>query len=182
MSIYEGRLLSRIAANNPEIEPLTAATQWPAEKVEATEGLWKSYVVYEGSEVKEEAKKWLEFLTTSQESLQFLQTVPGHLLPPINDDEIVEEYAKDPLLEKHPDDLEVILKSAEIAIDQVGESGAIQDGKVVHDRIVNPYMNQISQRNIISQMVQKVVLEGEDPQAALDWAEAEILNIMESMD
>lgn len=182
MAVYEGRLLSRVATNNPEIEPHTAAVQWPAEKVEATEGLWKSYVVYEGSEVKEEAKKWLEFLTTSQESLQFLQTVPGHLLPPINNEKILAEYAKHPLLEKHPEDLEVILKSAEIAIDQVGESGAIQNGQVVHDRIVNPYMNQISQRNIISQMVQKVVLDGEDPQKALDWAEAEILKIIESMD
>lgn len=71
MSIYEGRLLSRVAENNPEIAPHTEAIQWPAEEVEATEGLWKSYVVFEQSEVKEEAKKWVEFLTTSEYSVEF---------------------------------------------------------------------------------------------------------------
>lgn len=183
MSIYEGRLLSRVAANNPAIEPHTAALQWPAEKVEITEGIWKSYVVYKDSAVKEAAKKWVEFITTGKQSTKFLKTVPGHLLPPTTSPEVMEEYANHPLLQNHKEDFEVIMNSKKIAISQLDEPGVIQNGKVVYDNLVlNPYMGTISSRNVIARMVQSVVLAGMDPQEAINKAEQEILEIMKEMD
>lgn len=181
MAVYMGRLLSHVADNNPEIAEQTAAVQWPAEKVDATGGGWENYVVYKDSEVKEEAMRWLEFLTTTKESVKFLHTAPGHVLPPINDEDILEAYVQHPLLQEHQDDLEVILKSQEFGIETVNEAGVIQDGKVVNDDLVlNPYTNEIIKKNILSQMVQKVIIGGEGPQEAIEWAEKEIMKIMES--
>ncbi len=181
MGIYEGRLLSRVAANNPEIEPHTGALTWPSEKAKVTEGIWKSYVVYKGSEVQEEAKKWVEFITTGKRSTKFLQTVPGHLLPPVQDQEVLDEYAKHPLLQNHPDDFKTIVESQKIAISQLDEPGAIQNGQIIYDRVLNPYMNTISSRDVIAKMVQKVLLGNMDPQQAINEAEAEIEQIMNEM-
>ncbi len=179
MAVYFGRLLSKAATDNPAVEEVTGALQWPAEKLEITGGGYDSYVVYEKSKVKDEAFKWLKYLTTSEAAAQFMLTVPGHILPPFYDENIEKALKEDPLLQKHKEDLDVLVKSQAFSIGATYESGSIQDGKFVPGNMtVNPYLNEIISQNILSQMVQKVVVAGEAPEAALEWADKEIQKIV----
>lgn len=181
MGVYFGRLLSKAAVDNPEVEEHTGALQWPAQKLAITGGGYDSYVVYKDSQVKEEALKWLKYLTTSEAAVQFMLTVPGHILPPYHDETIQNALHQDPLLQKHKDALDVLLDSQAFSISPTYESGSIQDGKFVPgNTIINPYINEVMNKDILSQMVQKVVIMGEAPQAAVDWAEKEIQGIVKA--
>ena len=75
-------------------------------------------MVWEASEVKREAKAFLEFLFTKDKYIEFLHSVPGGMLPVLNDIAKDPSYTNNETITKYSDSIKVIQ-------DQVGVGTAI---------------------------------------------------------
>ena len=68
------------------------------------------------------------------------------------------------------------------SLDFESEAGAVfKDGKVVKSGVVNPYIGSIVARGIPAEVVQRVVLEGEDPAKAAAWGQERMKRVVDDL-
>jgi multiple sugar transport system substrate-binding protein len=79
----------------------------------------------------------------------------------------------DPLIQLHPEDMQVVFDAVAYGRSLGWESP---------DHPPNQYAGALNAANILPQMIQRVVLQGEAPETATAWAKAEILRIQAEVD
>jgi len=105
--------------------------------------------------------------------LPFLRTVPVHLTPPLISYRTSPLYMEDPLIQLHPEDMQVVFDAVEYGRSLGWESP---------DHPPNYYAGALNASNILPQMIQRVLLNDETPEAATAWAMAEILKLQAQVD
>ncbi len=134
-----------------------------------------------GAQYPEAAKKFLIFLLTKDQLVNFSLTNFPHLIPPLRS--IQEDVAQ-----KGADRLGGRVEMARTAFDTTNgmdfdsEAGAtIKDGKLVRSGVLNPYIGPIIARGIPATVLQRVVLNGESPEAAAKWGAEQMKQVVQDL-
>lgn len=184
MDIYAGRLIANVASNTPDLLPKTKAAQRPAGPSGVGVGFANanSFAIAServGARNIELAKKFLVYLLTGDRVVDFSLTAYPHLIPPSA------SLRSDPrLLAGTPelrgrDDLAQANFNLGSAMDFETEAGAtFENGKVQLSGAINSYIGSIVARDVPALMVQRVVLQGQTPEAVTKWAAGEMQRLL----
>ncbi|MCS0494639.1 sugar ABC transporter substrate-binding protein [Ancylobacter sp. MQZ15Z-1] len=186
LDIYASRLPANAAANTPDLFAKTEAAPMPI----GPAGLAVHYVSPDsfalttpaaGSKSPEAAQKFLKFIITGERLKDFSMTAFPHLIPPLKS--VQAELIKDGSvqLDNRTEFAEQAFNTTN-ALDFDIEAGAtFKDGKVTLSGVRNPYIGPIIARDIPAVVVQRVVLQGEDPAAAAAWGAKQMQQIVDDL-
>jgi len=184
--IYAPRLIANAYANTPELFENTDVAPTPAGPsgvgvrfVNANGFALASEAV--GAENIEEAKEFLKFIVTGERLRDFSLTAFPHLVPPRQD--VQEEVIQTGIAELGGrEDIARAAFDISNGLDFESEAGArFENGKVIRSGVTNPYIGAIVARGIPAEVLQRVVLQGEDPAAAAAWGQAQMEAVVEDL-
>ncbi|WP_167202604.1 ABC transporter substrate-binding protein [Actinomyces respiraculi] len=151
--------ISGVEANSPDLLGSIAAAPLPRLKASdpvnyPAETSTIPMVVWQASEVRREAKAFLEFLYSTDEYIEFLRAVPGGMLPVLSD------VAEDPAFLDN-ETISTFADSIKVIQDQVGVGSAIgmEEGPVVQAGV-------LTSQGLIEKMFHSVIIDGTDIEAA----------------
>ncbi len=170
MVLYYGRVLINLQQYNPDILPKTGAFLPPKDKFQRAVAPPQSIGVFTKSKYPEEGVEFLKFFLTSKHYVQFLWSTPGHNVPTLKSK--VEEWRQHELLKKYPEILDVLLKACD---PDIGFSPTKEPGEPV----ASPAWQAIRGARILPDAVQKVTLKNENPKDVAEWAQQEIVKVVE---
>jgi len=173
LSMYGGRLLVHTARDNPPLAEFTRVLDQPMGVMRAGPLSRKSHAIMANSPELDLAQAFIEYLMQPENLLPFLRTVPVHLTPPFVSYRTSPLYMDDPLIQLHPEDMQIVYDAVEYGRSLGWESP---------NHPPNNYAGALNASNILPQMVQRVLLNDETPEAATAWAMAEILKLQAEFD
>jgi multiple sugar transport system substrate-binding protein len=184
--IYAPRLVANAIANTPQIFENTTVSAMPAgpggagvKFVNANGFALASEKV--GAQNVDAAKKFLTFITTGDRLRDFSLTAFPHLIPPRKDVQAAVIAAGSPSIGGRDDVARLAFDTAN-GLDFESEAGAVvEGGRVVRSGVVNPYIGAIIARHIPAEVVQRVVLQGEDPADAAAWGQERMQEIVDDL-
>jgi ABC-type glycerol-3-phosphate transport system substrate-binding protein len=184
--IYAPRLAANAQANTPDLFANTTVAPLPVgpsgsgvKFVNANGFALASEAV--GAENYEAAREFLKFITTGDRLADFSLTAFPHLVPPLLDVQAQVIERGTPLMGGRAEFAEMAYDTSN-GLDFETEAGAtFVNGKVVRSGVVNPYIGSIVARHIPADVVQRVVLMGEDPAEAAAWGQAEMQAIVDDL-
>jgi ABC-type glycerol-3-phosphate transport system substrate-binding protein len=172
--MYGGRLLVHTARDNPELAPVTRVLDQPMGVMRAGPLSRKSHAIMANSPELDLSKAFLEYLMLPENLLPFLRTVPVHLTPPLVSYRTSTLYMDDPLIKMmKPEDMQTVFNAVSYGRSLGWESP---------NHPPNYYSGALNASNILPQMIQRVLLNGETPEAATAWAKAEIIKLQAEVD
>jgi ABC-type glycerol-3-phosphate transport system substrate-binding protein len=175
--LYAPRLAANAAANTPDVFKNTNVTTIPVGPAgvgvkSLSINLYSIASPEFGGKQQDAAKKFVKYLLTGDRMKNFALTAFPHLIPPLKSvqAETIKEGA--PLLANRAEFGEIAFDVSN-SLEFVMSSGAkFENGKVIQSGVVNPYIGAIIARNIPASVVQRVIVDGEDPaEAAKEGAE-----------
>lgn len=161
-----GFQISGVVGTSPQLEDSIKAAPLP--RLEADDDLYGgetsniATVVWEKSDVQEEAKAFLEFLFQDEDYIQFLHSVPGGMLPALSDIAEKPEYLDDETLTRHADSIAVVSEAV-----PMGTAIGMDDGPLVQSGI-------LTSQAVIEKMFQDIVLNGTPVKDAAKAAEDQL--------
>ncbi|MCC6803583.1 MAG: extracellular solute-binding protein [Anaerolineae bacterium] len=176
MTIYLGRVLSRIYQNAPDLVGKVGVMNFPKDKLQITEDDPNYLVINAQTPFPEQSKEWVKFLVTGDASNEFLCTVPGHLPPATQAqqqwwDQAVTGCA---ILDENPEIKAIIGESVQYAYSPILHAGGVTEAiKAGVDRFVptgvaNPLMMAATISNLtIPMALQDVLLNGKSGRDAM---------------
>lgn len=183
LDIYAPRLIANAYTTVPALAANTSAALMPAGPagVGVKFASTNSYAIASpavGAKNTEAAKKFLEFIETGERMRDFSLTAFPHMIPPLKSAQAaVLEAGKANLGGRA--DLGKTAFDITNSLDFDSEAGAtFADGKVVKSGVNNPYIGAIIARGIPAQVVQKVVIGGQDPAAAAAWGAEQMKHLV----
>ncbi len=187
IDIYAPRLIANAALNTPDLFKNTSAgdiplgpSGVPVKFVNSNSFALSSEAV--GAKNIDAARKFLKFIVTGDRLRDFSLTVHPHLIPPLKDvqEEVIKAGATASLSGR--EDISRISFDTSNSLDFESEAGAqFKDGKVIRSGVINPYIGSIVARDIPAQVVQRVVLQGEDPAKAAAWGQERMQAIVDDL-
>jgi len=108
------------------------------------------------------AAAFLAFVLEPKNYAEFLLAEPGLFLP-LTEDGNTEAWSASPILAKYKPCVDLLIQTSKVGVLPGFNTGTVQ-------KAIGPIMAQ----NIMSQVVQKVVVGGEDPKASANWGEAQM--------
>ena len=186
LDIYAARLMANAQQTVPKLAALTSAALMP--KGPAGVGVpflsTNSYAIASpkaGAKHTEAAKKFLKFIVSGERARDFALTAFPHMIPPIKSQQEAVLAAGKKLVAGRDDVGRVTFDTAN-ALDFDQEAGAtFSDGKVIKSGVHNPYIGPIIARGIPAQVVQRVVIKGEDPAKAAAWGAEQMKAIVRDL-
>ena len=182
MHPYGGRLGVRLEGVNPEVRANTTVTMLPAG--EETMGVQAGYdylSVYSGALYPDDAKQFLEFFFTGDRLARFLLTVPGHLIPPTTDMGETILSSDNEYVTKYKNDVETLFSVASYGADVSVMMGPVDTETCEFNPVYNPmpWSSEIFARTptIDAEMLQRIVVNGDTPEEAWEWAYTEMERI-----
>ncbi|MCC7451650.1 MAG: sugar ABC transporter substrate-binding protein [Anaerolineae bacterium] len=176
MTVYLGRVLSRVYANAPQLVGKVGAFPYPKRKLLITQDDPNYLVINGKTEQPDAAKKWVKFLVSGQAANDFLCTVPGHLPPATKAEETWwnQDTTGCKMLDENKDLKKVIGESVNYAYFPVVNAGgvieAVKQGKdrFVRTGVANP-MEMIPQISAltVSAAIQEMVVNKKSPKDAI---------------
>lgn len=174
LDIYAPRLIANVATNVPDLLPKTFAAPMPT----GPSGIGvkflsvNSYAIASpavGGKNGDAAKKFLKFILTGERVRDFALTAFPHLIPPIKSAQKTVIDAGLPQLAGRKELAEIPFDTTN-SLDFESEAGAtFANGVVKKSGVINPYIGAIIARGIPAEVVQRVVLNDEDPEKAAAW-------------
>lgn len=184
---YAPRLIANAASNTPDLFKNTSGGATPVgpsgvgvKFVNSNSFALSSEAV--GAKNIDAARKFLKFIVSGDRLKDFSLTVHPHLIPPLKDvqEEVIKAGAAAKLSGR--EDIARIAFDTSNSLDFESEAGAqFKDGKVIRSGVVNPYIGSIVARDIPAQVVQRVVLQGEDPAKAAAWGQKRMQAIVDDL-
>ena len=187
MDIYAPRLAANAAATTPDLFKNTSAAPMPvgpsgvAVKFANSNSFALSSETV-GAKNIDAARKFLKFIVTGEQLAKFSLTAYPHLIPPLKSvqEGVIVEGAK--LMLNGREDIGRLAFDTSDALDFDSEAGAVfADGKVTRSGVTNPYIGSIVARGIPAEVVQRVVLQDEDPAAAAAWGQERMQAIVDDL-
>jgi multiple sugar transport system substrate-binding protein len=184
--IYAGRTLGTVYENAPNTVESTRGAKQPSGPIGGDVGSvsWDMYGVFNekvgvSPAEQEAAKKFLKFILTGKTATDFALTVPGHLIPP-HLDTLKDPHLWDghPLMKSHKQEIEWLFNT-ENSLDYITEAGATITAEKVTPGPVNEFWTAVDAALVIPSMVQRVLIENEDPKAAVAWGATEMKRLVD---
>jgi multiple sugar transport system substrate-binding protein len=165
MALFPGRLGYQIATNAPDIAEVTgnreARVARGGEGPRVVYGAVTSYAI--GSNVRhpEEAKKFLEYLFTGDQLLQYAMGVPGHIAPAIKSVQAQMLEQDNPYIQNHRDWVETILEATTYFNAEAQNMGSITEECEFEKSLVPmPWSSRVmGQSPVTSTMFQRIQLQ-----------------------
>jgi multiple sugar transport system substrate-binding protein len=165
MALFPGRLGYQIATNAPDIAEVTgnreARVARGGEGPRVVYGAVTSYAI--GSNVRhpEEAKKFLEYLFTGDQLLQYAMGVPGHIAPAIKSVQAQMLEQDNPYIQEYRDWVETILEATTYFNAEAQNMGSITDECEFEKSLVPmPWSSRVmGQSPVTSTMFQRIQLQ-----------------------
>ena len=165
MALFPGRLGYQVATNAPDIAKVTgnreARVARGGEGPRVVYGAVTSYAI--GSTVRhpEEAKKFLEYLFTGDQLLQYAMGVPGHIAPAIKSVQAEMLEQDNPYIKEHRDWVETILKATTYFNAEAQNMGSITEECAFDKSLVPmPWSSRVmGQAPVMSTMFQRIALQ-----------------------
>jgi len=186
LDIYAPRLIATGYDNTPALAAQTGASLMPV----GPAGVGAKFVSPNslaiaspqvGAKNTEAAKKFLQFIVSGDRLRDFSLTVYPHMIPPL-------KSVQQSVIAAGKDKAGGRTELARIAFDLSNsltfetEAGAkVVDGKIVKSGVYNPYIGGIVARHIPAQVVQRVVVNGEDPAAAAAWGAKQMQQVVDDL-
>lgn len=176
MTIYLGRVLSRVYQNAPDLVGKVGVMNFPKDKLQITQDDPNYLVINAQTPYPEQAKEWVKFLVTGDAANEFLCTVPGHLPPATKAQQEWwdQEVTGCKELDENPEIKKIIGESVQYAYSPILHAGgvteALNQGKdtFVPTGVGNPLMMAASISNLtIPTAIQEVVLNGKSGREAM---------------
>ena len=165
--------ISGVASNSPDLADSIAAAPLPRLKASdavnyPAEVSNVPLVVWQASEVAQEAKAFLEFLFTKEDYIEFLHSVPGGMLPVLND--IVEDpaYLEDETITTYSDSVSVIQDQVE-----VGTAIGMENGPIAQAGV-------LTGQALIEKMFHSIITDGTDVETAAKDSENKLNDAFEA--
>lgn len=187
LDIYAPRLIATGYATVPLLAAQTNAAPMPA----GPSGMGVKFLSPNGFAIAspavgakntEAARKFLQYIVTGDRLRDFSLTVYPHLVPPLKSvQQAVIAAAKDKLGGR-AGEIGRISFDLTNALNFEDEAGAtFTGGRVVKSGVSNPYIGPIVARHIPAQVVQRVVINGEDPKAAAAWGAEQMQKVVDDL-
>jgi ABC-type glycerol-3-phosphate transport system substrate-binding protein len=182
MHPYGGRLGVRLETANPEMRANTSVVMLPVgDKTQAVQASYDYLSVFSDTLYPEESKNFLEFFLTGDRLARFELTVPGHLIPPTSELSQTILDSDNEYVQKYKSDVETLFGVADHGSTPVVFMGAVDTDTCEFNPTYNPmpWSSEIFGRTptITAEMLQRIVVNGEDPEAAWTWAYTEMERI-----
>lgn len=167
-----GFQISGVEATSPELLEHIAAAPLPrmneSDPIYGGETSNTPMVIWEASDVKEEAKAFLEYLYQDDDYIEFIHSVPGGMLPALSDISQNEKYLDDPVLIQFEETVSVIED-----VIPLGTSVGIENGPVLQAGI-------LTSQGIIEGMFQDIILNNTSIPEAAATAEERLNSLFRS--
>ena len=171
--IYTGRVLANVNAQNPPIADHVTCTLYPriSESVEAwTFNDFPSVFIPKAAKDMEVTKQFAAFLFEPEGYIKQLHAAPGHVLPVLETISDDPRYQDNPIIEKYPAEVNLMAEAAASGYN-LGFESAAHKPNVKAGEIVNS--------GVLAEMVQRVVLNGEDAKTVVGDTAAAIEKLMQ---
>lgn len=172
--IYTGRVLVNVNDQNPPIADFITCVTYPtisADVAPWTFNDFPSVFIPAQSRHKDAAKEFAAFLFQPEGYIRQLHAAPGHVLPVLRSISENPLYLDNPIIEKYTEEVDLMAAAA---------AGGFNLGYESPDHASNPKAGEIIASNVISEMVGRVILNGDDVDTALSDASQAIEAIMAS--
>lgn len=180
MHPYGGRLGFNLFRDKPEMRENTTVIWYPAgDLVHAGRGGYDYLSVSANARWPEETKDFLTFFFTGDRLARFLLTVPGHLIPPTYALEDVIINSDNEYIQLYQDDVKTLFESSQFNSLPQMFMGAVDTETCTFDPEFNimPWAGGIIGNFVSAQMIEKVVVGGESPEEAWQWAVEEMRRV-----
>lgn len=170
--IYTGRVLGNVNAQNPGIADSVTCVRYPRMSTDIapwTFNDFPSVFIPAQSPNKDVAKAFAASLFNPDGYIQQLHAAPGHVLPVLKSINNNPDYQSNEIIQKYPGEVELMAESAAGGFNLGYESAAHPS---------NDKAGEIVGSGAIADLVQRVVLNGEDADAAIGDTVATIEGIM----
>ncbi len=176
MALYPARLAFEVGTKAPDIAAVTGMIEprvaSGGEGPKVVYGAVTSYAI--GSTVRhpEAAKKFLKFIFTGDNMVQYALGVPGHVVPPNKDDQAALLAADDPYVQEYQDWMQLAVESTTYFNHEAQNMGSIkEDCNFEKSLVPMPWSSRVmGQAPVVTTMFQKISLEGASVEDA--YAEA----------
>jgi multiple sugar transport system substrate-binding protein len=155
--IYAGRVLANVTKQNPEIADQVTCVTYPTISKDVASWTFNDFpsvFIPKGVANLPESKAFAAFLFEPKGYIPQLHAAPGHVLPVLKTIAEDPAYLADPIIQKHKADVELMAKAA---------AGGKNLGYETEKHKPNLKANEIIASNVIAELVQRAVLNGEDP-------------------
>ncbi|MDQ0390520.1 ABC transporter substrate-binding protein [Labrys monachus] len=159
--IYAGRVLANVTAQNPSIADFVTCATYPTKSADIpawTFNDFPSVFIPKGVDNLAETKAFAAFLFEPAGYIPQLHAAPGHILPVLKTIAEDPAYLANPIIQKYKAEVS-LMSSAAAAGNNLGFETA--------QHKPNLKANEIIASNVIAELVQRVVLNGEEPKATV---------------
>lgn len=172
--IYAGRVLANVTAQNPDIADQITCTTYPTMQADIpawTFNDFPSVFIPAQSKQKEAAKAFAAFLFDPEGYIRQLHAAPGHVLPVLQSISANPTYQANEIIQKY---------SAEVDLMSSAAAGGYNLGYETSAHASNAKAGEVIASNAIADLVQRVVLNGDDVTTALSDCSKAIEAIMQA--
>jgi multiple sugar transport system substrate-binding protein len=162
--IYTGRVLANVNNQNPGIADHVTCVRYPRISTDVapwTFNDFPSVFIPAQSQNIDAAKQFAAFLFDPEGYIKQLHAAPGHVLPVLQSINNNPMYQNNDIIQKYAPEVELMAESA---------AGGFNLGYESADHQSNEKAGEIIGSNVISDLVQKVVLNGDNVDTALSDA------------
>jgi multiple sugar transport system substrate-binding protein len=170
--IYAGRVLNNVNEQNPAIADFVTCRTYPTKSADIPSWTFNDFPsvwIPKGAPNLEGAKKFAAFLFEPPGYIQQLHAAPGHVLPVLKTIAESPEYLDNPIIKKYPEEAQLMAANAAAGYNLGYETSA---------HAPNAKANDIIASNVLAEMVQRVVLNGEDAKTVLGDTAAKLDALM----
>ncbi len=172
--IYAGRTLVNVKEQNPAIADVITCVEYPTISAEVphwTFNDFPSVFIPAQSRNKDAAKAYAAFLFQPPGYIQQLHAAPGHVLPVLQSISTHPDYLANDIIQAYPEEVELMAQAA---------AGGFNLGYESPEHPSNPKAGEVVNSNVIADLVQRVILNGEDVGQVLGETAAAIEAIMQA--
>lgn len=172
--IYAGRVLANVTAQNPGIADNVTCALYPrvSRSVEAwTFNDFPSVFIPKGVDNLAEAKQFAAYLFNPTGYIRQLHAAPGHVLPVLRTIAESAEYQANPIIQKYKSEVSLMANAA---------AGGFNLGFESPKHKSNPKAGAIVASNVIAELVQRAVVNKEDPKASVGIAAKRLEELMKA--
>lgn len=189
ITFYQGRVIARVFSEAPDLLDKYAVCEIPvpADGADLQFGSYNYYALGKNTQNPELAMAFLKFMCTGQNAADFALSAPGHITPSLYS---VKELLTDivttsdtPSIAKNAD--KIVFSYDHAASDKTfnesANAGGVKGTAFERNGILNTNYAYVRQYNILSEMVQQVLINGVEPAAAAQAAQDNFTEVLEDL-